>query len=341
MKHLSFPEIEQYRHAIKSVRERSAFHEIPVPKIVFCGTVKLHGTNAGVVMDLMTGEIWAQSRSHCITPESDNAGFARYVADNMDTFRIMLEDAQEHVGHPSTTHVAIFGEWGGQGIMKGVAINQLPKMFVVFGIKAIEKPDENVGTWFTSEEIDEVVQEVYGVQRIFSIYRFQTYTVEVDFMAPEIAQNEFVNITNAVEAECPVGKAFGVSGIGEGVVWHAVHTLADIRIDDLVFKVKGAKHSDSKVKTTAAVDVEKINNIRELASSFVTDHRLEKMVEKLQQDSVPMEPQSIPVFLKLVGQDIVKEETDTIEASGFTHKDVMPVVNRLARDWFIKLVNKV
>lgn len=337
--HFSFGSIEQFRHVVKSVRDRANFHSAQVPTIKFKGSVKLHGTSASVVLDQKTSEIWSQSRSNVITIEADNAGFARFTDSNMTTFKIMFDNAKQFMTQKDSC-ISIFGEWCGQGIQKGVAVSQVPKMFVVFGIKEITDRDNNTGIWLSFDQIDLVVSDVFGDKnRIFSANRFKTWTIDIDFKSPELAQNELIKITTEVENECPVGKFFGVSSVGEGVVWKAIKTTSpEVHIDDLIFKVKGEKHSDSKVKTLAAVDVERVNSIKEFADSVVTDHRLEKMVEKLKQEGGVVESQSIPAFLKLVGQDITKEETDTIVASGFTHKDVMPAVNRLARDWFIKFV---
>ena len=41
-------------------------------------------------------------------------------------------------------YVTVFGEWCGKGIQKGVAINQLEKMFIIFELK-LSYDDEMVG----------------------------------------------------------------------------------------------------------------------------------------------------------------------------------------------------
>jgi hypothetical protein len=45
-------------------------------------------------------------------------------------------------------------------------------------------------------------------ERIFNILDFQTFTVDIDFNSPLLAQNKLIDLTLAVEAECPVGKQF-------------------------------------------------------------------------------------------------------------------------------------
>ena len=49
-----------------------------------------------------------------------------------------------------------------------------------------------------------------------------------------------IEITEAVENECPVGKHFGVSGVGEGVVWTCVSE--GWNDSGTWFKVKGEAH---------------------------------------------------------------------------------------------------
>ena len=63
-KMIKFPSIEQFRNVIRHVKSKAQFvgkdengdpvydQSIPLPTLQFCGTVKLHGTNAGIVYDM-------------------------------------------------------------------------------------------------------------------------------------------------------------------------------------------------------------------------------------------------------------------------------------------------
>jgi hypothetical protein len=172
---------------------------------------------------------------------------------------------------------------------------------------------------------------------IYTIQQFQTWTVEIDFENPELIQNFLVELTDGVEKQCPVGKSFGVEGIGEGIVWRCISN-AEIKTSDLIFKVKGQKHSDTKVKKTANVDIEKVQNIKQFAENVVTDHRAEKMLEKMKEAGIAILAENTGHFLKLMGSDVIKEESDTIEASGLDRKEVMPAVNKLSGQWFLKFL---
>jgi len=368
--HIRFPSIEQLRSVVKQVRDRAKFHGVPLPKLTFNGSVKVHGSNSCICYDPYTTEQWCQSREQIITPEQDNAGFARFISELPGTgikpYFNVVAGIYGHTKLKQGDVIAIYGEWCGQGIMKGVAVNQLSKRFIVFGIKVYtpgktteDGQDGGTSVWFSPAQLvkahemfeQEVVKTTDQAINIFSIQKFPTWTVEIDFTHPELIQNQLVELTNEVENCCPVGKAFGVEGIGEGIVWRCVSSWnianvpdeldAIIKSHDLIFKVKGPKHSDTKVKTTATVDIEKVNSINEFAANVCTDHRLEKMLDQLIQSGLELDVKNTGNFLKLVGADILKEESDVIEASGLERKDVMPAVNLLARQWFLTKWNKV
>lgn len=87
-------------------------------------TEKLDGTNAQVVIG-EDGSVRAGSRTRWITPESDNYGFAGWVARHADELREGLGVGQH------------FGEWWGAGIQRRYGLTE--KRFSLF----------NVGRWAT------------------------------------------------------------------------------------------------------------------------------------------------------------------------------------------------
>ncbi|MFI8084349.1 RNA ligase family protein [Kitasatospora sp. NPDC086009] len=76
-------------------------------------TEKIDGTNAGIHVS-PDGQVAAQSRNRIITPDSDNYGFARWVADNADELA--------HILGPGLH----FGEWWGQGIQRRYGLTERP-----------------------------------------------------------------------------------------------------------------------------------------------------------------------------------------------------------------------
>jgi len=209
----TYPSIEQFRHIIKQVRNEHDYqgkdengdaiykNASPYPTLKFKGTVKLHGTNAGIVR-YSDGRTEFQSRERVLSLLSDNANFYSTMASkNLDFLFSNFK---------FNDYCAVYGEWCGGNIQAGIALNQLPKMFVIFGIKVddnwVELPD-----WLHDND-----------NKIYNILQFPTYEVDIDFNCPELIQNELIRMTNEVENECPVCKYFGVSGIGECIVFQFV-----------------------------------------------------------------------------------------------------------------------
>lgn len=348
-KHISFPSIDQFRNVVKQVRDRAKFHQVPVPTITFIGTVKLHGTNAGVCQYVdPKSEVgtWVQSRSNVITPKSDNAGFASFVKTNQSAFDYLFDSARDYLDGLVNKEniIAVYGEWCGSGIQKGVAISQLPKMFVIFAIAIIDasKIDDNGNvkyTWLSREDVEAIynIDFDFGAS-IKNIYEFDTWEIDIDFNSPESVQNQLGRFTEEVERRCPVGAALGSEGTGEGIVWKASNCDNDgFRIDDLIFKVKGEKHSVTRVKTLAAVDIEKVNSIKEFVDSVLTDARVSQAVSVMREQGLEPIIENTGVFLKWIGGDVIKEDSDTMEANGLDRKEVMPVLNREARQKYMKL----
>ncbi|WP_282203907.1 RNA ligase family protein [Kitasatospora fiedleri] len=89
-------------------------------------TEKLDGTNAGIHIS-EDGQVVAQSRKRLLTPEADNYGFARWVADNAAELTYILGPGLH------------FGEWWGAGIQRRYGLTE--RRFSLF----------NVDRWFKAD----------------------------------------------------------------------------------------------------------------------------------------------------------------------------------------------
>lgn len=88
-------------------------------------TEKIDGTNAAVgIMD--DGRIYTQSRTRIITPDDDNFGFARYVMEHEDIFKLLGPGLH-------------FGEWWGKGIQR--QYDQPNRTFSLFNVKRWREDD--------------------------------------------------------------------------------------------------------------------------------------------------------------------------------------------------------
>lgn len=342
-KFTSFPDIKQFRNVIRNIKHQATYigkdeneqplydPNQPLPILKAIGTVKLHGTNASVCFDAKHG-FWAQSRSNVITPEKDNAGFAFFAHNNEAIFMKMIHAvAHEHQIDLQNNTICIYGEWAGQRIQKGIGIAELDKFFAIFALKVRPHHEDEPSYWLDESQLKA------PDQRIFNINDFTTYEVEIDFQQPGAAQNKMVAMMAEVEKECPVAKALGVSGTGEGIVFKTWY-----KGNRHLWKVKGEKHSNSKVKKLKKVDNAKIQLINETAQKVTPAWRLEQMYQKTfdtLNGGIPNK-EGTGDFLRNVIQDVMKEDLDLIADAGLEPKQVNGAISKIARIWLFEQLDK-
>lgn len=338
-----FPSIEQYRGAIHQINHRARYRgdddngdaiydesEGILPTLEFRGTVKLHGTNAGIVFtwDMINHDyiMHAQSRKNIITPQSDNAGFAAFVhTRDVEVILSKIEkEMSDDMGHTPEV-IRVYGEWCGGNIQKGIGLNGLDKMFVIFAVKV-----DNV--WLGDDKLSRIKNPELG---FFNILDYPSHTIEIDFNDPSAFSDELGRLTDLVEKECPVAKAFGNEGVGEGIVWRCI--TEGWTQSRYWFKVKGEKHQSSKTKEKAPVDIERVNNMKELVGNLVTETRLNQGLEQLKMEKLELTRKNLGFFLKWIVSDIIKEELDTIMGNGFEPKEIQGEISKVAREWFFEI----
>lgn len=347
--HISFPSINQFKDVIKHIHSGCHYHQIPVPTVTFRGTVKLHGTNAGICRPVHGGvnDIYYQSRERVITPEQDNAGFAMWAYGNREVFNDLF-DAIAAKQFDKDDIIQIFGEWAGGNIQKGVGLNQLEKSFFVFGVRVSK--DSSSNDWFfhqnTTRYIDTIIDA--RIPNMYDINKFPHWEIDIDMTDAKAVQNQLVEWTMAVEEDCPVvrqllGDKVVTPSIGEGIVFEAMRPRGldvDPRLVNILsglrFKCKGEKHSASKVKTIAPVDTEKLNSIKEFVEYAVTENRLNQGLDKLREKGLPQDSTSTGEFIKWIMGDVLKEELDVVAKSGLTTKEITGPIANKARDFFMK-----
>jgi len=348
---IKFPSIRQFKDVIRNVRTTvSSDHA----KLSYTGTVKMHGTNSSV-SQMPDGTINIQSRNNIITAEDDNYNFAKFATQNM------CQDAESCTNYwlrvfagirvsqkiDSYKAVTIYGEWCGSGINHGTGLQQLPRMFVIFAIRVGEQHLEGESRdpsnyWLTPSQVKSIPSSLFYIDgkegSVKVAYDFPHFEMDIDFSNPVVVQNRLIELTLQVEDECPIAKSMGVSGVGEGIVWRPNN--AEFSSSKFWFKVKGEKHSVSKVKTLAPIDPEKLSSIQSFVDYSVTERRLEQGIEYLKEMKLDISSKSTGSFIKWIVSDIMKEETDSAEASGLKAVDLVKPISAAARDWFFKYCDR-
>lgn len=334
--HYPYPSTGQFKNVIKEVttlfRKNKVFD---FPTLTFLGTVKLHGTNASIYSDLFLDNFITQSKNNIITPDNDNYGFSGEMTSIASKFVPLFNELKKEMTTFENKTAIIYGEWCGSVIQKDIALSKLPTMFVIFGIKII---DGQIEKWLDYDKVQSIFninKKELEISRVYCIYNFPTWKIDINFNKPQLVQNDLVNITMAVEEECPVSKQFGITGIGEGVVWKNITESIGFSNSSLFFKVKGQEHSVSNVVSLAMVNTEKVKNVNEFVEKVVTDNRLKQGLEYLSEQHLDYSTENIKTFISWIVKDCFKEEKDMITESNLKEKDVAQSIAFKAKDWFI------
>ncbi len=316
-------DINQFRRVVSYIKDGCEFNNTPLPQLLFRGTVKLHGSNVGICRE--KGAYTPQGRTTQLTLDNDNYGFARWLQTKLENtkFKEDLDGMFDRFQQEEDDVITIFGEWCGKGIQKNVAMNQLPsKKFVIFAAHV----NDNYVEISSSVNIDD--------DDIGNVLEAPVFFVGVDFNDPASVLETFEKLTMTVDAECPYGKLYGISGIGEGLVWTCVEHPTNT---NLFFKTKGPSHAkNDKTHKVVTIDPEKLEKISDVIDYVLTAGRLQQGLEHIDQ----LEMTSMGQYLKWIGQDVQKEELDTIETNGLVWKDIAKQLNIRARNYFIKCIDE-
>ena len=294
------------------------------PSVNYRSKIKLDGTNGGIQI-FSDGRVAAQSRSQIITPESDNAGFAAWVNQNLDYFENLA----------SQEHLTLFGEWCGKGIQKRTAIANINrKVFAIFAVQY-----GGIDTQVAKLEINSAsIRALLPEHPDIFVLPFWGEAITLDFGNTEQLQQAVEKINSMVadvEAVDPwVKGTFGVEGLGEGLVMYPQSDALVDRLEysQLLFKAKGEKHQVVKTKKPVQIAPEVAKGVDEFVKMFITPARLEQGAMEACQGEFVM--QKIGAFLKWVNTDIQKESVAELEAAGLTWKQVNKAVTKAAKEWF-------
>ena len=126
-----------------------------------------------------------------------------------------------------------------------------------------------------------------------------------------------------------VVKEEDLNSVGEGIVWTGIWKQKQYR-----FKVKGEKHSVTKVKKLAEVDLVKLKSIDEFIEYAVTKNRVEQGVNEVQ----AKDDKDTGMVIRWVIQDVIKEELDAMEAAGISTKEIGRAASAVIRRYYVEIM---
>lgn len=183
---------------IKSIKKRSSVedrYDLSVESTgnFFANGILIHNSNGSIRID-KEGKVICQSRERIITPQDDNAGFARFISELPQSVFDKLTSP-----YSNFKEIVVYGEWAGKGIQSKVGICQAEKFWAIFAVKIINDayPD---GFW---DDVEALFIEDLREFRIYNIADGKTWEIEVDFENPAEAINLMNQITLEVEKDSP------------------------------------------------------------------------------------------------------------------------------------------
>ena len=358
MKFMAWPEIEGFHNIRKFVRVdpgewfRAKEQLNGTSTVHYKAKVKLHGTNAAVRID-MNGEVTAQSRTNIITPEKDNAGFARWVKENETEWKKCAAVPSKTNPADHYLNMVFFGEWIGPGIQKGVAVSEIPKKcFAVFAMKILGKTDEEEQLFETDPSRIAMYLGKSGVKfacaeeaNLPDVYILPWYEKSIDINWRQ-SDEELTKATAEInewvldiEKNDPwVEKTFGVKGTGEGLVFYPAskeHRGFEM-FQNLCFKAKGEKHKNIATAKPAMVNAESAASIDAFVNLVLTEARLDQGATAVGGKDTKLTGKFVAWCLA----DVEKETQDELEASKLTFKEVQKALSDKARSWYLAEAKK-
>ncbi|MEM7349334.1 MAG: RNA ligase family protein [Acidobacteriota bacterium] len=336
---IKFTHIEGFHYIIRTLEKMADHPEIPTYRlgtpVTFRGTIKLHGSNSGVLCT--TDALVPQSRNRPLSIEEDNYGFAAWVA--REEVRHAIRDIEQQVRQTAEldvdTPLVLFGELIGSGIQKGVATSRLSaRQWVLFGAATRGEANSHGEAEKTYLDALPALGETYADIGLYSVLDIETWQLTIDFSSRQSIEagiEKANRIVDEVERACPWGRRFGIEGIGEGVVF--TPTGEHWGRSWLYWKAKGEAHK--KVKgPKVAIDPAVAASIDGFVDLAVTEGRLEQGLEYLAEMGLAVEMRSTGPYLQWLGRDVKRECRAELEASGLEWKQVAKAVNHKALAFF-------
>ena len=304
------------------------------PTIKLTGTVKLHGTHADIVIE-HDNSVRLQSRNRLsLDVEHDNYD----VAASLLPLRKEILELAEKVRlrwHQLNCNeledndpIILAGEWIGPGVQKKVGISKLSKRFFVILSISID------GQWQDSEEYVNIHNESAG---IYNIARGGFYYEVLNFKDPETLEKckeKLMAHTIAVENECPFAKSFGISGIGEGIVWKADFPLC---VDPRFWlKTKGPEHRVTQTDKLRKGQVKAgaSERVKAFAEAAVGEMRLLQAWDYLGEMGIQRDRKGTQAFNQWLVRDVEVEERRSIVEMEVDKVALKKAVVGIGRTWY-------
>lgn len=331
-----WPSIESFYRVRTDAHSYKEGYGIQLAPITYRGKVKLHGTNAGIIIK-PNGKVIPQSRTRIISTGADNKGFAAFVKETENYWATLARE---------DSIVVVFGEWCGKGIMKGVSISQvLDKLFAVFAIQIGHSDYDMSPVHVEPNDINTILGETPNNVYVLPWYGEDIVADMFDDDSLKVAIEKMNLMVANIEACDPwVKEVFGINGLGEGIVFYPIsmqtpnNAIPRENLSRYMFKAKGTKHKVVNTKESVQLDPEVAASIDEFVDQVVTEGRLEQAVT----DGTTgiFDKRQIGPFIAWFSKDVKKDVSngEVILPDNIEWKLVAKAMTRRIQKWYMAKV---
>jgi len=143
-------------------------------------------------------------------------------------------------------------------------------------------------------------------------------------------------MANQVEAECPFAKTFGITGLGEGIVWKAQFPYGGK--EKFWVKMKGPISYGTDVPGIQYASRE------EFVAAVVSEGRLKQGWATMKDNGLKRDRGDVATFISWVQEDVKKEKKTDINALKLTTGDgaqfLMDRIEEIAGSWYFNELKK-
>lgn len=349
----SFHNVSKWAHKTLTSNAPESLKQSLQDTIRYIGTVKLHGTSFQV--QCHRGYFVPQSRNQALVGDSGHYGSVDWLQDLrvIEAIREVEQDIRLRFNLHEDTPLILCGEWCGGNVQKKVALQELPKQWVLFQA-AVPNLNHIPGHDSPLTYLHHTAIQPFGGRykdrdvALFSIKDVSTWSLDICWSSTESVNAAIQKVnewTLAVEQECPwaAQSHYGVHGIGEGIVW-VPEGPELLNVTELCFKSKGHEHKRHNKpvlkQDPARLNPERLSSVQQFVEFAMSPDRLEQGLEVMCANGVALELKNIKVFLDWVSADVRRECADELEASGLSWKDVEKIVTRNSAVFFREQVQR-
>ncbi len=312
------PKFTQYPH-IENLDEMPKIFDLPEVVV----TEKVHGSGARIAV--IDGQLHIGGRKMEFTdirPDTrDGLCFIQWVLDTGLDKRMLEAFAGQDV--------VLYGEWHGSGtpkknwpqVQKGVKYikgNDLR----IFDAKVNDRyvPFDDIKTWAAK----------VGLKTMPVLYRGKpdkdVFYSLVDTMSKVGEENGIVDPENSIE-----GIVIRPPELIWDEKWNVI--MAKLKIGKWAERASEQKNPKMQAKPKAIIP-----GAEEFAKEFVTDTRMDHVLDQLREEGKSLDKSSMGDVMRLMGQDVKREGAGALERSNLEWKDVSQFVTKLTKELFLKRV---